>query len=101
MARKGIIENNNRKKRICQKYLTKREDLKKKIYDKNISLEDRFALVLDLSKITRNSAKNRIRNRCELTGRGRGYYRKFKLSRNMLRKFAGFALIPGLKKASW
>jgi len=64
-------------------------------------MEDRFAAQMKLAEMPRNGAKNRFRNRCELTGRGRGYYRKFKLCRNKLRELGSFGLLPGLIKASW
>ena len=79
----------------------KRAALKAKIYDKNLDLGERFALVTKLAAMPRNAAKTRIRNRCELTGRSRGYYGKFKLSRNMLRALGNSGLIPGLIKSSW
>lgn len=79
----------------------KRAKFKEAIYDKNLPLDERFNLVLKLASLPRNSAKTRVRNRCELTGRPRGYYSKFKLSRNMVRELAGFGLLPGLIKSSW
>lgn len=101
MARKASVENNNKRKRLAKSYAAKRKALKEKIYDKNLSLSERFECAQKLSNLPRNSAKNRIRNRCELTGRPRAYYRKFGLSRNMLRKLAGSGLLPGVIKASW
>ncbi len=79
----------------------KRAALKAKIYDKKLDLGERFVLVTKLAAMPRNAAKTRIRNRCELTGRSRGYYRKFKLGRNMLRALGNSGLIPGLIKSSW
>lgn len=101
MAKTSSIAKNDKRKRKVQSYSNKRSLLKNKIYDKNISLEERFLSVLNLAKLPRNSAKTRIRNRCELTGRSRGYVGKFGLSRNMLRELSGKGQIPGLIKASW
>ncbi len=101
MARKSSIEKNNKKRRKVASLRNKRAQMKAQIYDKNLSLEDRFPLVMALAKLPRSSSQTRIRNMCELTGRSRGYYRKFKLSRIMLRELAGKGLVPGLIKASW
>lgn len=101
MARQASIENNNKRKRLARLYRAKRKALKAKIYDKNLSLNERFECVVKLSGLPRNSARIRIRNRCGLTGRPRGYYSKFELSRNMLRELAGKGLLPGVIKASW
>jgi small subunit ribosomal protein S14 len=101
MAKKSSIEKNNKRKRLNASLRNKRTALKAQVYNKEIPLGERFGLVMKLAALPRNSARTRIRNRCELTGRPRGYYRKFKLSRNMLREFGGKGLIPGLVKASW
>lgn len=101
MAKISSIEKNNKRKRLNACLREKRATLKAQIYNKEIPLSERFAIVTKLAALPRNSARTRIRNRCELSGRPRGYYRKFKLSRNMLRDFAGLGLIPGLVKASW
>ena len=101
MAKKSSIEKNKKRKKMTQVFSKKRLNLKAKIYDKTLSLEARFALVRELGKLPRNSASTRIRNRCELTGRPRGYYRKFGLSRNMLRDLGSKGQVPGLIKASW
>lgn len=101
MAKIGSIERNKKRIRKNKSLSNKRQELKVKIMNKDTSLDDRFASVLKLAELPRNSAKNRIRNRCELTGRPRGYYRKFKLSRIMLRDLGGEALIAGLRKSSW
>ncbi|RYE05953.1 MAG: 30S ribosomal protein S14 [Rickettsiaceae bacterium] len=101
MAKTSSIAKNNKRKQKVKSYSNRRSLLKDKIYDKNISLEERFSLILNLAKLPRNSAKTRIRNRCELTGRSRGYVGKFGLSRNMLRELSGKGQIPGLIKASW
>jgi len=101
MAKKSSIEKNNRRKAMNASLRNKRVALKEQITDKSLSLNERFRLVVKLAALPRNSARTRIRNRCELTGRPRGYYRKFKLSRNMIRDLAGLGQIPGLVKASW
>ncbi|WP_253308008.1 MULTISPECIES: 30S ribosomal protein S14 [unclassified Rickettsia] len=101
MAKLSSIKKNERRKKISQSLYNKRTKLKNKIYDKNISLEERFSLVMTLAQLPRNSAAIRVRNRCELTGRPRGVSQKFGISRNMLRVLAGKGLVPGLIKASW
>lgn len=101
MAKKSSVEKNSKRKSMNSSLRNKRVALKEKIYDKDLPLSERFALVMKLAAMPRNSARTRIRNRCELTGRPRGYYRKFKLSRNMIREFSGRGFIPGLIKASW
>ena len=101
MAKKSSIQRNNKRKRMNAALKKKRAALKAEIYNKNIDIEDRFALVVKLSELPRNSSRTRIRNRCELTGRPRGYYRKFKLSRIKLREFASAGLVAGVVKSSW
>ncbi|MFY9589490.1 30S ribosomal protein S14 [Rickettsia endosymbiont of Halotydeus destructor] len=101
MAKLSSIKKNERRKKISQSLYSKRTKLKNKIYDKNISLEERFSLVITLAQLPRNSAAIRVRNRCELTGRPRGVSKKFGISRNMLRVLAGKGLVPGVIKASW
>ena len=95
MAKKSSIEKNNRRKAMNASLRNKRSVLKEQINDKNLPLNERFRLVVKLAALPRNSARTRIRNRCELTGRPRGYYSKFKL------EFASVGQIPGLVKASW
>ncbi|WPY00528.1 30S ribosomal protein S14 [Candidatus Trichorickettsia mobilis] len=101
MAKVSSINNNNKRKELARKFFLKRAKLKDEIYDKNISLGDRFDLVMKLAKLPRNSATTRVRNRCKLTGRPRGVSRKFFLSRNMIRDLGGKGLLPGVVKASW
>lgn len=101
MAKVSSIQKNNLRKQMAQRLYTKRVKLKEKIYDKTLSLEERFALVMRLAKLPRDSASIRIRNRCEITGRPRGVYNKFGLSRNKLRELGSKGLVPGLIKASW
>lgn len=101
MAKLSSIKKNERRKKFSQSLYSKRTKLKNKIYDKNISLEERFSLVMTLAQLPRNSAAIRVRNRCELTGRPRGVSKKFGISRNMLRVLVGKGLVPGVIKASW
>ncbi len=101
MAKLSSVKKNEKRQKLSNSLQAKRENLKEQIYNKEISLEERFALVLKLAALPRSSSQTRVRNRCALTGRPRGYYRKFKLSRNMLRELAGHGQIPGLRKASW
>ncbi|HEY7457574.1 MAG TPA: 30S ribosomal protein S14 [Xanthobacteraceae bacterium] len=101
MAKKSMIEKNERRRRLAKKYSAKRARLRAIVRDKKLPIEDRFAATLKLAKVPRNSAKERVRNRCELTGRPRGNYRKLKLSRIALRELGSQGLIPGLVKSSW
>lgn len=101
MAKVSSVERNLKRIKKSSSLSRKRNELKKEIYNKDLPLEERFALVMKLAALPRNSAQTRIRNRCELTGRPRGFFKKFKLSRNMLRELGGQGLIPGLIKSSW
>ena len=101
MAKTSAIERNLKRIRLSKKFLKKREALKKIIYDKKLPLEERFKAQLKLSKIPRNSAKIRIRNRCEITGRPHAVYRKLRISRIALRELALKGKIPGMTKSSW
>jgi small subunit ribosomal protein S14 len=101
MAKKSSIERNNRRRRLAKQYAARREALKKLAGDQSASLEQRFQARLKLAKLPRNSAAVRIRNRCEVTGRPRGYYRKLKMSRIALRELGAAGLVPGLVKSSW
>jgi small subunit ribosomal protein S14 len=101
MAKKSSIEKNNRRKRMADQYADKRADLKAKALDESLSLEERFEARIKLAKLPRNSAPSRIRNRCEITGRPRGFYRKLRMSRIALREYGAMGMIPGLVKSSW
>ena len=101
MAKKSSIEKNNRRRKMAKSYAGRRERLKTIVRDKSKPVEERFAATLKLAELPRNSSATRIRNRCELTGRPRGYYRKHKLSRIALRDLGSKGLIPGLLKSSW
>ena len=101
MAKTSAIQRNLKRIKLSKKFLEKRKALKKIILNKNLPLEDRFAAQLKLSKIPRNSARSRIRNRCEISGRPHGVYRKLKISRIALRELAAEGKIPGMTKSSW
>ena len=101
MAKKSAIERNEKRKRIVAQYAAKREELKAIIMNDELSLEERYKARLKLADLPRNSAPNRVRNRCEVTGRPRGYYRKMKMSRIALRELGSQGFIPGLVKSSW
>jgi small subunit ribosomal protein S14 len=101
MAKKSSIEKNGRRRKLAKKYSNRRAKLKAIVHDKKLPVEDRFAASLKLAELPRNSSATRIRNRCELSGRPRAYYRKHKLSRIALRELGSKGLIPGLVKSSW
>ena len=101
MAKTSAIQRNLKRIRMVKKFQKKRSDLKKIINNKKLPLEERFAAQLKLAKIPRNSARTRIRNRCEITGRPHGVYRKLKISRIALRDLASKGKIPGMTKSSW
>ncbi|MGE3769545.1 MAG: 30S ribosomal protein S14 [Bdellovibrionales bacterium] len=101
MARTGDVQKNKRRAKMAKSAEAKRKALKAIIMNKKTPMEERFDAVLKLAKLPRNSAKNRQRNRCELTGRSRATYRHFRLARVILRNLAGFGQIPGLTKSSW
>jgi len=101
MAKASAVEKNKKRIKLAKKYDAKRKKLKKIVMDKKVNLNDRFEAALKLSKLPKNSAKNRIRNRCEITGRPHGYYRKLKMSRIALRELASMGKIPGMTKSSW
>ena len=101
MAKTSAVEKNKQRRRLAKKYGVKRAKLKAIARDRSLPVEERFAARLKLAELPRNSAPVRIRNRCELSGRPRGYYRKFKLSRIALRDLASTGQIPGMVKSSW
>jgi len=101
MAKKSTINRNNMVKRLVKQTKAKRDALKATANDQNLPLEERFQARLKLAKLPRNSSPTRYRNRCELTGRPRAYYRKLRLSRIALRELGSAGLIPGLVKSSW
>jgi len=101
MAKLSSINKNNRRIKLSDKLFNKRAKLKKIIMDKKIPLEERFKAQQKLSKLPRNSAKTRVRNRCEITGRPHGVYRKLRISRIALRQLGLQGKIPGMIKSSW
>jgi small subunit ribosomal protein S14 len=101
MAKKSSIEKNNRRRRLAKKYSGRRVRLKAIARDKTKPIEERFAASLKLAEMPRNSSPTRIRNRCEISGRPRAFYRKHKLSRVALRELGSKGMIPGLLKSSW
>lgn len=101
MANKSKIQQNLRRKYLVEKYAAKRSELKAVIKNKTLTLEERFQAQQELASLPRNSSKVRVRNRCGIDGRPRGYSRKFGMSRIWFRILAGDGLIPGVVKASW
>jgi|SRR5215210_8301467 small subunit ribosomal protein S14 len=101
MAKTSSIEKNKRRARLAKQYAGRRARLKKIAMDKTVTMEERFAATLKLAELPRNSAKVRVRNRCEITGRPRAFYRKFKMSRIAMRELGSKGLVPGLVKSSW
>ena len=101
MAKKSSINNNDKKRKLVANKKTTREALVSVIKNKNTSFDDRMVAVHKLAEMPRNSSHVRVRNRCVLTGRPRGFYRKFGLSRIALRELASAGFLPGVKKASW
>ena len=101
MAKASAVNKNNKRIKMSNRLFKKRKALKNIVMDKKISLEERFKAQQKLSKLPRNSAKNRVMNRCQITGRPHGVYRKLKISRIALRDLGLAGLIPGMTKSSW
>lgn len=101
MAKKSSVENNKNKMAIVKRYAARRAKLKAISTDRSAPVEEQFEARLKLAELPRNSARIRIRNRCEVSGRPRSYYRKMKMSRIALRELGSRGLIPGLVKSSW
>ena len=101
MAKLSAVNKNNRRIKLSDKFYEKRKKLKKIVMNKKLSLEERFKAQQKLSKLPRNSAKIRVMNRCQITGRPHGVYRKLKISRIALRDMASSGKIPGITKSSW
>jgi small subunit ribosomal protein S14 len=101
MAKKSSIENNNRRVKLVKQFAGRRARLKEIAENDKLSMEERFEARLKLAQLPRNSAPNRVHNRCEITGRPRSVYRKMKMSRIALRELGSKGLIPGLVKSSW
>jgi small subunit ribosomal protein S14 len=101
MAKTSMVERNLKRQRLSRKYAQRRAALKAKAEDQSLPMEERFQARLKLAKLPRNSSPTRIRNRCEVSGRPRAYYRKLRMSRVALRELASNGLIPGMVKSSW
>ena len=101
MAKKSSVNRNKKRIALTLKFANKRKELKKIVMNRKISLEERFKAQMKLSKLPRNSSKIRVRNRCEITGRSNGVYRKLKISRIILRQLSLQGKIPGMIKSSW
>ena len=101
MAKVCMIEREKRRRLAVQKYKTLRDALRQKIKSPYTSAEEKAVAVVAMQKLPRNSSPSRMRNRCRITGRPKGYYRKFGLGRNKLREYAMLGYIPGLMKSSW
>ena len=101
MAKTSAVERNRKRQRLVKKFASRRNRLKAIAKDNSVPAEERFAARLKLAELPRNSAPVRVRNRCELSGGPRGYYRKFKMSRIALRDLASMGQIPGMLKSSW
>jgi small subunit ribosomal protein S14 len=101
MAKKSSIEKNKRRRNMVARLAGKRAELKRRSNDESLSLEERFQARLKLAELPRNSSAVRIRNRCEISGRPRGVYRKLRMSRIAIRDLGSTGMIPGLVKSSW
>ena len=101
MAKTSAINRNNKRRKMVAQFAERRATLKNAANDESLSMEERFQARLKLAELPRNSARVRIRNRCEITGRPRAYYRKLKVSRIALRELGSAGMIPGLVKSSW
>ena len=101
MAKESMIQRQQKRERLVKQYAGRRAALKDVIRDESKPMEERFKATLKLAELPRNSSPTRLNNRCQLTGRPRGYYRKLKLSRIMLRELASQGKIPGMVKSSW
>ena len=101
MAKKSAVEKNKRRMQLVEQFAAKRKRLKATAGDESLNDQERFAARLKLAELPRNSSPSRVRNRCEMTGRPRAYYRKLKMSRIALRKMGNEGKIPGLVKSSW
>jgi small subunit ribosomal protein S14 len=101
MAKTSMVERDVKRRRMTKRYAAKRKELKAIIMDRDKPIDERFQASVKLAALPRNSAKTRVHNRCELSGRPRGYYRKLRISRIALRDLASQGAIPGMVKSSW
>ncbi len=101
MAKKAMVQRELKRRKLVERHDASRTAMKEKLRDRELPLEERFVITMKLAKMPRNSSKTRLHNRCELTGRPKGYYRKLKVSRIALRELGGSGQIPGMVKSSW
>ena len=101
MAKKSVVERNNKRVALVKRHAARRQELKDIINNRTTPTEERFMACVKLAALPRNSSKTRVHNRCALTGRGRSYYRKMGISRIKMRELASFGKIPGMVKSSW
>ena len=101
MAKTSMIERNKKRQSLAKKFASRRATLKTRAKDESLPMEERYQARLKLAELPRNSAPNRVRNRCEVSGRPRGYYRKLRMSRIALRELSSNGLVPGMVKSSW
>lgn len=101
MAKKSMVERERKRQRMVAKHAETRGEMKKILADRDVSIEERFRISMRLAKMPRNSSPTRLHNRCQVTGRPKGYYRKLKISRIALRELGGSGQIPGMIKSSW
>lgn len=101
MAKKSAVARDEKRRKLAKKYASRRARLKAIANDSSLPMEERFAARLKLAELPRNSSPNRVRNRCEVTGRPRGYYRKLRMSRIALRELSSSGKVPGMVKSSW
>lgn len=101
MAKVSAVEKNNRRRKMVKNHAAKRAALKKITMDRSLPIEERFKATLKLAEMPRNGARVRVRNRCEVSGRPRGFYRKLRMSRIALRELGNLGKVPGIVKSSW
>ncbi len=101
MAKKAMVERERKRQRLVAKYADRRAALKAIIHNRELSSQERYQATMKLAKLPRNSSATRLHNRCEITGRPKGYYRKLRISRIAVREYGGFGQIPGMVKSSW
>ena len=101
MAKQSQVLRDLKRKKLIKKYAAKRAELRKKLNDANVSIEEKLEVQIAFAKLPRNSCPTRLKRRCEVSGRPRGYYRKFGISRIALRELAHQGMLPGVRKSSW
>lgn len=101
MAKKAMVQRELKRRRLVRRHEKVRSEMKEQLRQRDLPLEERFVITMKLAKMPRNSSTTRLHNRCELTGRPKGYYRKLKISRIALRELGGSGQIPGMVKSSW